>query len=206
MRPYGTFNESRTAASDMMFFAIQTAISSYPGDPRRKEFQEIVDKISSTTDLTLQSKYAAAGCAMAAESIPFTDYCVWDYSLVSNVAKTEFSSWIDGIQENINTSKEENIDSPFVTEDTSYIVVTFAMLSTHSSLQNWLNYLEYASAKKFFARQSIEHLWERIGKSNANMLNHSVNALFAITPRHEDRWYTGAKLRSDDWKYLKPVY
>jgi hypothetical protein len=206
VRTHGTFNETRTAPSDLTFFAIQAAISSYPDDPLRDELATIVDKISATTDQALQSKYAAEGCALAAGAVRFTEYCVWDYSLVHKIAKTEFASWIDGIQESVNTSKDENLDSSFMDTDTSYIVATFAVLSTHSSLRNWLDYLELAPAKNYFTRQSIENLWEHLAKSESNILVNCLNALFAVTPVQKDRWYAGDQLRSEDWNYLRPVY
>lgn len=206
MRTHGTFNETRTAPSGLTFFAIQSAISSYPFDPLRDEFDAIVDKIMHTSDLTQQCICATEGCGLAARAVQFTGYCVWDYSLVHKVAKTEFASWIDGIQENVSTAPSEEIDSSFAGNDTSYIVATFAVLSTHGSLRNWLDYLELAPSKNYFTRAMIEKLWNKLAKPDSNILKNCMNALFAVTPAQKGRWYTGKQLRSEDWNYLRPVY
>ena len=98
MKRYGLFNDARGTPSDASFFAIQAAVSTYPGDPLRKQLDEIVAGISSLTDQSAQSALAAKGAGLLARALPYIEYCVWDYTLVSSVATKEFASWVDDIQ------------------------------------------------------------------------------------------------------------
>jgi hypothetical protein len=206
MSRYGLFNEIRTTTTSTTFFAIQVAISSYPSDPLRNELQKIVDAITSSSNHTQQSQLVSKGCELAAKAVQFTGYCVWDYTLVSKIAKSEFNSWIDGINENINTKEENETSTSLGPADTSYFVITLAILSAHLSLRTWLEFLELKSRQDFFTRKSIEQIWNRFAKPNSKILQNCTNALFAVTPVSKDRYYTGSQLRTDDWDYLRPLY
>jgi hypothetical protein len=206
MNRYGLFNDIRTTTSSATFFAIQGAISSYPNDPLRNELHEIVGAITSSNNHLQQSLLVSKGCELAAKAVQFTEYCVWDYTLVSKIAKSEFNSWVDGINENINSKEEHETNNSLVPADTSYFVVTLAMLSTHVSLKAWLEFLELKSRQDFFTRKSIEQIWNRFAKPSSKIVKNCTNALFAITPVSKDRFYTGTQLRTDDWEYLRPVY
>ena len=107
MSRYGLFNEIRTTTSSTTFFAIQGAISSYPNDPLRNELQEIVNAITCSNNQMQQSLLVSKGCELAAKAVHFTEYCVWDYTLVSRIAKSEFNSWIDGINEKYQFKKRK---------------------------------------------------------------------------------------------------
>jgi hypothetical protein len=206
MSRYGLFNEIRTTTSSATFFAIQGAISSYPNDPLRNELQEIVKAISSSNNRSQQCLLMSKGCELTAKAVQFTEYCVWDYTLVSKIAKSEFSSWVDGINENINSKEEYETSNSLVPADTSYFVVTLAILSTHISLKTWLEFLELKSRQDFFTRKSIEQIWNRFAKPTSKILKNCTNALFIVTPVSKDHYYTGTQLRTDDWDYLRPVY
>lgn len=206
MSRYGLFNEIRTTTSSTTFFAIQGAISSYPNYPLRNELQEIVDAITASNNHMQQSLLVSKGCELAAKAVQFTEYCVWDYTLVSKIAKSEFNSWVDGINENINSKEDIETSNSLVPADTSYFVVTLAILSAHLSLKTWLEFLELKSRQDFFTRKSIEQIWNRFAKPPSKIVRNCTNALFAVTPASKDRYYTGIQLRTDDWDYLRPVY
>ena len=206
MSRYGLFNETRTTNTNALFFAIQAAFCSFPGDPLRKDLQEITGQISASTDPAVQSGLAAKGCSLAGDAVPLIQYCVWDYSLVPNVAKTEFLSWIDGIADNVREASQDGSDIGFETMDTCYFVVTLVLLSSHPTLKSWLEYLELKSPSEFFTRASIERLWKRFARPDGKIIQSAENALFAVTPAAGDRFYSCAQLRSDDWDYLRPVY
>ena len=138
MNRYGLFNDLRQTDADACFFAIQAAVSSYPGDPLRTELGEIVGSISTLTDQAQQSVLAAKGAGLLSRAVPFIEYCVWDYTLVSTVALKEFASWVDDIQKLADTPPESGDVTHFVADDTSYFVTTLVVLSCHPALASWL--------------------------------------------------------------------
>src|SRR5438105_381207 len=98
MSLYGLFNETRSLPTYARFFALQVAVSSYPGDPLRKLLDALVGKISVTLDHAEQCKAASEASRLLANAVRFTEYALWDYTLISSVANKEFLSWVDGIQ------------------------------------------------------------------------------------------------------------
>ena len=207
MKRYGLFNETRLTASDASFFAIQAAVSSYPGDPLRKALDEIVAGISTLSDQEQQSVLAAKGAGLLSRAVPFFEYCVWDYTLVSSVALKEFASWVDDIQNVAGAPPDAGDMTPFLPDDTSYFVATLAVLSCHPSLASWLDYYpEHLSGPQFFERKTIEAILKRFANITPGPLQHCTNALFTTMPTDPGSFYSGKQLRSEDWNYLRPVY
>jgi hypothetical protein len=207
MTRYGLFNDTRTTDGDATFFAIQVALSSYPGDPLRTELEKIVSEISALSDQVRQSELAARGAGLLARALPFVEYCVWDYTLVSSVAIREFASWVDDLQSVAASPPEASDVTPFLKDDTSYFVVTLAVLSSHPSLASWLDYYpEHLKGEQFFERKTIEAILKRFANITPGPLQHCTNALFATMPSSPEDFYSGKQLRSDDWSYLRPVY
>jgi hypothetical protein len=204
---YGLFNETRITASDASFFAIQVAVSSYPGDPLRKSLDEIVTGISTLSDQEQQSVLAAKGAGLLSRAVPFFEYCVWDYTLVPSVALKEFASWVDDIENVAGSPLETGDVNSFITDDTSYFVATLAVLSCHPSLSSWLDYYpEHLSGRQFFERKTIEAILNRFANITPGPLQHCTNALFTTMPVVPEGFYSGKQMRSEDWKYLRPVY
>ncbi len=207
MMRYGLFNDTRVTESDACFFAIQVAVSSYPGDPLRKELDEIVKGITGQSDIAQQSALAAKGAEILSRALPFVEYCVWDYTLVSSVALKEFASWVDDLQGVAAAPPEPGDISPFLTDDTSYFVATLAVLSSHPSLASWLDYYpEHLSGQQFFERKTIDAILRRFANITPGPLQHCTNAMFTTMPVAPADFYSGQQLRSEDWKYLRPVY
>jgi len=207
MKRYGLFNDTRITPSDASFFAIQAALSSYPGDPIRKELHGIVAGISALSDQAQQSALAAKGAGLLSRAVPFVEYCVWDYTLVSSVALKEFASWVDDLQNVANAPPEAGDTTSFLTDDTSYFVATLAVLSSHPSLSSWLEYYpEHLNGRQFFERKTIGAILSRFANITPGPLQHCANAMFTTMPAAPDDFYSGKQLRSEDWNYLRPVY
>jgi len=207
MTRYGLFNDTRQTESDASFFAIQVAVSSYPGDPLRKELDAIVSEISSSSDQPRQSALAASGAGLLSRALPFVEYCVWDYTLVSSVALKEFASWVDDIQSVAGAPPDSGDVSKFLTDDTSYFVATLVVLSSHPSLSTWLDYYpEHLSGEQYFERKTIDAILKRFANITPGPLQQCTNALFTTMPKAPEDFYSGNQLRSDDWNYLRPVY
>jgi len=207
MKRYGLFNDARSTPSDASFFAIQAAVSTYPGDPLRKQLDEIVAGISSLTDQSAQSALAAKGAGLLARALPYIEYCVWDYTLVSSVATKEFASWVDDIQKFADAPPESGDVTPFNTDDTSYFVATLVVLSCHPALASWLDYYpEHLREEQYFERNTIETILKRFANITPGPLNQCTNAMFTTMPVAPDDFYSGNQLRSSDWDYLRPVY
>ena len=207
MNRYGLFNDTRVTPTDASFFAIQLALSSYPGDPLRKELDEIVRGITSLSDPSEQGKLAARGAGLLSAALQFVEYCVWDYTLVPGVALKEFASWVDDIQGVASSPPEPGDITPFLADDTSYFVATLVVLSCHPSLSTWLEYYpEHLNGSQFFDRKTIDAMLKRFANITPGPLQHCTNALFATMPVAPGDFYSGKQLRSEDWKYLRPVY
>ena len=207
MNRYGLFNDTRVTPTDASFFAIQLALSSYPGDPLRKELDEIVRGITSLSDPAEQGKLAARGAGLLSAALPFVEYCVWDYTLVPGVALKEFASWVDDIQGVAGVPPEPGDVTPFLTDDTSYFVATLVVLSCHPSLSAWLEYYpEHLNGSQFFDRKTIDAILKRFANITPGPLGHCTNALFTTMPVAPGDFYSGKQLRSEEWKYLRPVY
>ena len=204
---YGLFNDARATEGDAAFFAFQAALSTYPGDPLRKTLDDIVKVISSSADAAAQTAAAAKGVQILAGALPFIEYCVWDYTLVSSVALKEFASWVDDLQEVAGEAPESGDVTPFLTNDTSYFVATIAVLSSHPSLSSWLEYYpEHLSGEQVFDRKTIGAILKRLANITPGPLAHCTNAMFTTMPVAPSDFYSGERLRSDDWSYLRPVY
>jgi hypothetical protein len=207
MNRYGLFNNLRQTDADACFFAIQAAVSSYPGDPLRMELGEIVASISTLTDQAQQSVLAAKGAGLLSRAVPFIEYCVWDYTLVSTVALKEFASWVDDLQGVAGAPPESGDVTHFLKDDTSYFVATLAVLSCHPSLASWLEYYpEHLSGQQYFERKTIDSILKRFANITPGPLQHCTNALFTSMPAAPGDFYSGKQLRSEDWNYLRPVY
>jgi hypothetical protein len=207
MARYGLFNESRTTEQDAMFFAVQVAVSSYPGDPLRSELDRIIGAISSGSDTDQQIALAAQGMQLLSGTIPYIEYCVWDYTLVGGVALKEFSSWVDDLQDVANTSPATGDLTGFMEDDTSYIVATLAVLSSNPAMRNWLEYYpEHMNGERYFERKTIEAILQRFANITPGPLQHCTNAMFTVMPKSTGQFYAGGQLRSQDWEYLRPVY
>lgn len=207
MKRYGLFNDTRITATEASFFAIQVALSTYPGDPLRAALDRIVAEISAISDQARQSTLAAGGAGLLANALPFLEYCVWDYTLVGEVALKEFASWVDDFQKVADAPPDPGDVTPFLTDDTSYFVATLAILSCHPSLSSWLEYYpEHLSGEQFFERKTIGAILKRLANATPGPLLHCTNALFAAMPGTEGEFYSGVQLRSEDWNYLRPVY
>jgi hypothetical protein len=207
MTRYGLFNDVRHTETDASFFALQAAVSSYPDDPLRKELDGIVAEISSSTDLANQSALAARGAGILSRAVPFIEYCVWDYTLVSSVALKEFASWVDDVQGVAGAPPDPGDVSPFLTGDTSYFVATLVVLSSHASLSSWLEYYpEHLRGEQFFERKTLQAILSRFANITPGPLQHCANAMFTTMPADPGSFYTGKQLRSDDWNYMRPVY
>jgi hypothetical protein len=204
---YGLFNHERSAEGDAAFFAIQVAVSTYPEDPLAKKLESIEAEISSLTDHSRQSALAGNGAEALAGIVPFIEYCVWDYTIVSSVAKKEFSSWVDDLQSIAGSAEDPEDVTPFLEDDTSYFVATLAVLSAHSSLRNWLAYYPaHLQGHEFFQRKTIAAVLHRFGESHSEILPNCTNAMFITMPSGAGSYYSGKQLRSKDWEYLRPVY
>jgi len=204
---YGLFNDARAAEGDAAFFAFQAAVSTYPGDPLRKSLDDVVAEISSSADSAAQTAAAARGIQLLAGALPYIEYCVWDYTLVSSVALKEFASWVDDLQEVAGGAPESGDVTPFLTDNTSYFVATLAVLSSHPSLSSWLEYYpEHLSGEQFFERKTIAAILKRLSNVTPGPLVHCANAMFATMPVSPKEFYSGERLRSEDWNYLRPIY
>ncbi|HUI11269.1 MAG TPA: hypothetical protein VL221_13145 [Bacteroidota bacterium] len=204
---YGLFNDARTAEGNTAFFAFQAAVSTYPGDPLRASLDSIVREISSSADAEAQTAAAARGTQLLAGALPLIEYCVWDYTLVPTVALKEFASWVDDLQEVAGGAPESGDVTPFLTDDTSYFVATLAVLSSHPSLSSWLEYYpEHLSGEQYFERKTIGAILKRLANITPGPLAHCANAMFATMPAAPADFYSGNRLRSEDWSYLRPVY
>ncbi|HTO93683.1 MAG TPA: hypothetical protein VMM80_04905 [Bacteroidota bacterium] len=204
---YGLFNDARVTEGNAAFFAFQAAVSTYPGDPLRKSLDEVVAEISAAADVAAQTAAAARGIQLLAGALPFIEYCVWDYTLVSGVALKEFASWVDDLQEVAGAAPESGDVTPFLTGDTSYFVVTLAVLSSHPSLSSWLEYYpEHLSGEQYFERKTIAAILKRLANVTPGPLAHCTNAMFTTMPVAPSDFYSGERLRSEDWSYLRPVY
>src|SRR5260221_3574521 len=133
MSRYGLFNETRSLPAYARFFALQVAVSSYPGDPLRKQLDAIVGKISVTQDRAEQCALASEASRLLSGAVRFTEYALWDYTLIPSVANKEFLSWVDGIQEIASAPVDKDDVVLFLPDDTSYFVATLTMLSGDSS-------------------------------------------------------------------------
>jgi len=204
---YGLFNDARVTEGNAAFFALQAAVSTYPGDPLRRDLDALVSQISSSSDTAAQTALAAKGVQLLAGALPFIEYCVWDYTLVSGVAQKEFASWVDDLQEVAGGAPESGDVTPFLTDDTSYFVVTLAVLSSHAALSSWLDYYpEHLSGEQFFERKTIAAILKRLANITPGPLAHCTNAMFATMPVSPADFYSGKRLRAEDWSYLRPIY
>ena len=204
---YGLFNDARTTEGDASFFAFQAALSTYPGDPLRKSLEGIVAEISSSADTAAQAAAAARAVQLLSGALPYIEYCVWDYTLVASVALKEFASWVDDLQSVAGEAPGSGDVTPFLTNDTSYFVVTLAVLSSHASLSSWLEYYpEHLSGEQYFERKTIGAILKRLANITPGPLAHCTNAMFATMPVASSDFYAGDRLRSEDWDYLRPVY
>jgi hypothetical protein len=207
MSRYGLFNDVRQTDADACFFAIQVAVSSFPDDPLRKELGEIVTGISATSDQAGQSALAAKGAGLLSHALPFIEYCVWDYTLVSSVALKEFASWVDDLQSVTGAPPESGDITRFLTDDTSYFAATLVVLSSHPSLASWLDYYpEHLNGRQYFERKTIGAILSRFANITPGPLQHCANALFSVMPAAPGDFYSAKQLRSEDWNYLRPVY
>jgi hypothetical protein len=150
---------------------------------------------------------AAKGAGLLSHAVPFFEYSVWDYTLVSSVALKEFASWMDDIESVAGSPPEPGDVTSFKTDDTSYFVATLAVLSCHPSLSSWLDYYpEHLNGRQFFERKTIEAILNRFANITPGPLQHCTNALFTTMPVAPGDFYSGKQMRSEDWKYLRPVY
>lgn len=207
MKRIGIFNESRTCPTKSVFFALQTVISTYPGDPFRKELSSIIGEISSSNEQKIQCEALKRGAALLASSLQYTEYCVWDYSFVKDVAHTEFSSWVDDIQRILNAPDDTDDVVPFGGAETSYMVATLVILSNHNSLKSWLQgYPANLTPPEYFLRKTIETMWNRIASPKSGIITNCTNAMLTVSPSSADNFYSLKSLRASEWDYLKPVY
>jgi len=204
---YGLFNDARVTEGSASFFAFQAALSTYPGDPLRKSLDAVVAEISSAGDVAAQTAAAARGIQLLAGALPYFEYCVWDYTLVASVALKEFASWVDDLQEVAGKAPESGDVTPFLADDTSYFVATIAVLSSHPSLSSWLEYYpEHLSGEQYFERKTLGAILKRLANTTPGPLAHCTNAMFTTMPVAPSDFYSGDRLRSEDWNYLRPVY
>lgn len=204
---YGLFNDERKADGKAAFFAIQAAVSSYPGDPLREELRGIVGQITSSADREQQGQQAQKAMDLLIGAMPYIHYCSWDYTTMSKVAQREFASWVDEIQNAAGTAEDPEDVSGFVPDDTSYFVATFAVLSSQDALCRWLDaYPASLQESQYFERKTIESLLRRFSLENTRLLAGCVNAMFTLMPVATDHFYLGRHLRSQGWEYLRPVY
>lgn len=197
---------SRVPGESYSFFAVQVAISSYPKDPIRTYFHDSEQILNEISDFSEQCKLLKIVLSRLSESLRFMDYCVWDYSMISSVAKKEFESWEKGLTDAIE-DEESGDTQDFSEKETSYFTVTFSILSTHPSLTSWLEYYPDAvMGDEMFKKSTLELLIRQYAKPDSHVMAKSRKMLFSVMPKKTDKFYTGTILTNDDWKYLKPMY
>lgn len=207
MPNFASFNNDYQASGNACFFAFQGAFSSYPGDSLRSTVENALSLIQASSIQEEKAKHTASLLRNVIEYLNFLEYAVWDYSLVAPVAKKEFTSWLDGVKEAVLSPTDEADTTNFLQDETSYVVLTFVLISEHSSLRNWLAYYpENLLAHQFFERKTMDVILRRFADGDSQLLNHCLNAFIAVTPTEESRFFSAAHLRSDDWSYLRPVY
>jgi hypothetical protein len=141
------------------------------------------------------------------EAVEWTEYCVWDYSLAKEVAVKEFVTWVDGVQQVASQPDDAEDTTGFIPDDTTCFVATLAILSNHTTFRNWLDSSLGAHFEKdYFARATIESIWNGICRNGSTIVPLSTNAMFTVMPRNKGLFYRGKDLRGGDWEYLRPVF
>ncbi len=201
-------NPQTQLARDHAFIAMQFALSSYPEDPVRMRLRKAVEQIqqSSVVDDIVAELRSFMQTLHANRSL--IEYCVWDYSLVSSVANSEFASWVSGIREVRQEPEHEKEEVLFQVDCSSYCIATFALRSKHESLANWLRFFpEHLEPTQFFDRKTMGTILERFATTDSTIIANSTEVLCELMPKDDQRFYSAKQLHEDEaWDYLRPMF